>query len=62
MTNVPINVMIDREDVGKTFVVDCLNGLGIVGDPETGITRTPRIVIFERERLEIRVEIGPQLE
>src|SRR4029453_5042482 len=49
------------EDAGETFVVDCLDGLGIVSDPETGITRTSRIVISERERLEIRVEIRPQL-
>src|SRR6266446_10986880 len=49
------------KDVGESLVVDCLNRLRVVCHAETGITRAPRVVIFERERLQIRVQIGAQL-
>src|SRR5207249_7172253 len=48
------------KDVGETFVVDRLDRLRIVSDAETGIRRPARVVIFERERLEIGVKIGAQ--
>ena len=50
------------ENVGEAFVVNCLDGLRIVGDTKTGIARTARVVIFERERLEIGVKLGPQFQ
>ncbi len=49
------------KNVGEPFVVDRLDRLRIIGDAETGIARTASIVIFERERLQVGVEIGAQL-
>src|SRR5439155_26068375 len=48
-------------DVNESLIVDCLNRLRVVRHAETGITRPPRVVIFERERLQIRVQIRAQL-
>ena len=62
MTNVPISVMTEPKIFGEALVVNRLDRLRIVGDAKTGIARTPRVVIFERERLEIRVKIGAQFE
>ena len=50
------------EDVGESLIVDCLNRLRIVRHAETGIARAPRVVVFQRERLQIRVQVGAQLE
>ena len=50
------------ENVGEALVVDRLDRLRIVGDAEAGIGRAPRVVILERERLQIGVKIGPQFE
>ena len=49
------------EDVGESLVIDCLNRLRVVRHAETGITRAPRVVILERERLQIRVQVRAQL-
>ena len=54
--------MVDPKMPVKPFVVDRLDRLRIVGDAKTGIARAARVVIFERERLQIGVEIGAQLE
>ena len=62
MRNVPMSVMIGAEDVGETLVINRLDRLRIVGDAKTRIGRAPGVVIFERERLQIGVEIGAQLE
>src|SRR4029077_2310934 len=50
------------EDVGESLVIDSLNRLRVVRHAETGITRAPRVVILERERLQIRIQIGTQLQ
>ena len=50
------------ENVGEALVVDRLDGLRIVGDAKARISRAARVVILERERLQVRVEIGAQLE
>src|SRR6266436_5406589 len=49
------------EDVRETFVIDRLDGLRIVSDAKTGIGRTARVVVFEREGLKIGVKISAQL-
>src|SRR5437870_10921458 len=49
------------EDVGESLVVNRLDRLRVVRHAETGITRAPCVVVFERERLQIRVQIGAQL-
>ena len=36
------------KNIRETFVVDRLDGLRIVGNAKTGITRAPRIVVLER--------------
>src|SRR5215831_8861542 len=51
-----------RKDVGETFVVDRLNRLRIVCDAKTGIGRSPRVMEFEREPLQMRVQIGSQFQ
>src|SRR5438270_12952912 len=50
------------EDPGETFVVDCLNSLGIVSDAKAGIARPAGVVKFERETLQMGIEISPQFE
>ena len=50
------------EDPGEAFVVDCLNSLRIVSDAEAGIARPPGVVKFERETLQMGIEISPQFE
>ena len=50
------------ENVREALVVDRLDRLRIVGDPKARIARATRVVIFERERLEISVKIGAQFE
>ena len=50
------------ENICEAFVVDCLDRLRIVGNAKTRIARTTRVMILERERLQIRVEISAQLQ
>ena len=50
------------ENVGEPLVVHRLDRLRIVGDAETGIRRAARVVIAERERLEVGVDFGAQVE
>ena len=54
--------MTDPKNSRETFVVDRLDRLRIVGDAKARIARAARVVIFERERLQIGVKIGAQLE
>src|SRR5947208_10044397 len=49
------------EDVGESLVVNRLDRLRVVRHAETGITRTPCVVVFKRERLQVRVQIGAEL-
>ncbi len=50
------------ENVRETLVVNRLDRLRIVGDAKAGIARAARVVIFQRERLQIGVKIGAQFE
>src|SRR4030095_4348518 len=44
--------------VSETFVVDRLDRLRIVRDAKTGICRSPRVMKFKREQLQMRIQIG----
>ena len=39
------------DNVSEAFIVNCLNGLRIVSDAKTGISRAPRVVKLERKPL-----------
>ena len=51
-----------RDDVGKAPVVDGLDALGIVGDPERGIARAAGVVEFERQALQVGVKVSAQFQ
>ena len=61
-TKVPISVRTGAENVREALVVDRLDRLRIVGDPKARIARAARVVIFQRERLQVGVKVGAQLE
>ena len=50
------------KNVREALVVDRLDRLRIVGDAKTRIARAARVMIFQRERLQIGVKIGAQFE
>jgi hypothetical protein len=60
MKNVLIKVTAEPKNVGETAIVNSLERLGVVSDAEGRVGGTTRVVVFEREPLEMRVKIGAQ--
>ncbi len=50
------------ENIREALVVDGLDRLRIVGDAKARIARAARVMIFQRERLQIGVKIGAQFQ